>query len=55
MMRAGIKVKCRDRERFFFLCKEIWIVIDACRRHPSICEKVHRGGIVHRIDMAHKA
>jgi hypothetical protein len=55
MMREGIKVKCRDRERLLFLCKVIWIVIHACRRHPIICEKVQWGGVAHRTDIAHKA
>jgi hypothetical protein len=45
MMRAGIKEKCCDRERLLFLCKASWIVIHACRRQPSVCEKVQRGGI----------
>jgi hypothetical protein len=53
MMRVGIKVKCRDRERLLFLCKESWIVIHTCRSQPSVCMKVHRGGIVHRMDMTH--
>ena len=55
MMRAGIKVKCRDRERLVFLCKAIWIIIHACIRQPSISVKVQRGGIAHRMDMAHRA
>jgi hypothetical protein len=54
MMREGIKVKCCDRERLLFLCKSSWIVIHTCRRKPSICEKVHRGDIAHRTNMAHK-
>jgi hypothetical protein len=55
MMRAGIKERCHDRGRLLFLCKLSWIVIHICRRHPSVCAKVKRGGIAHRIDMVHRA